>query len=160
MLQGAFFNLLGKKDEFDFFEDKERLKNVLGCDFMEELNEKRDSLFLELNLFTFEQQCQMLNDLLMDKKLFLKVSELKKKIRYLNKKTRPKNLAQKNLSACVEEGFNGFEIVKKLLDGERKKSYKQLDVFYKPVGKIDEIVNYYFSPSMRQAYHVLRSRGK
>ena len=43
-----------KKDKFDFFKDEKHFKNVLGCDFFDKLNQKRNSLYLELNLSTFE----------------------------------------------------------------------------------------------------------
>lgn len=35
-----------KKDEFDFLEDEEKLKSVLGCGFLEELAQKRDFFIL------------------------------------------------------------------------------------------------------------------
>ena len=43
---------------------------------------------------------------------------------------------------------------------EGKRIFKALNIVYRPVRKIYQIVNYYFSVSMRQAYHMLRDRGK
>ena len=43
---------------------------------------------------------------------------------------------------------------------EGKRIFKALNIVYRPVRKIYQIVNYYFSVPMRQAYHMLRDRGK
>ena len=45
---------------------------------------------------------------------------LEKKFLYLIKKVpQNKNVLQSDLSACVEERFNGFEIVSKLTENEK-----------------------------------------
>ena len=100
-LYGAFFKLDETKDTF--VEDREVLESVLGKDFLSCLERKREGLYLDLNLNTFERQCQEINDLLLEKKLFLRVLELKKKCRYLIKKGPQKNNVQRDLSNCVEE---------------------------------------------------------
>lgn len=94
----------------------------------------------------------------MEKKFFLKVFELKQKLLFLIKKTRQKKSSPKrSISLC--DHCNGFKIVKKLQEGERKKMYRPLDIVYKPEKKIGQIVNCYFLILMRQAYHVIRDRG-
>ena len=48
-LYRTLFSLLKKKekkDKFDFLEDEDKLKIVLGCGFFEELAQKRDFLIL------------------------------------------------------------------------------------------------------------------
>lgn len=82
------------------------------------------------------------------------VYELRKKFHYLIKKGKKKNEVQKYLSACVEEQFNGFEIVKKLFENEKKEMFRPLDIVYRAVAKIDQIVNCYFSKSIRNVYKV------
>ena len=53
------------------------IPNVLyPTDFFDKLNQKRNIIYLELNLSTFEQQCQMLNNLLMEKNCFLVCTNL------------------------------------------------------------------------------------
>ena len=62
--------------------------------------------------------------------------------------------SEKELSACVEERLNGFDIVRRIVENERKENYVAADVVYKPVSKIDQIVNCYFTSSMRNAYQL------
>lgn len=38
--------------------------------------------------------------------------------------------------------------------------FKPLDVVYKPLSKIDQTVNCYFSKSTRNAYQLLKNKGK
>ena len=75
VLYGAFLKLDEMKDIF--VEDREVLESVLGTEFLNCLEKKREGLYLYLNLNTFERQCQEINDLLIEKKLFLRVYELK-----------------------------------------------------------------------------------
>ena len=75
---------------------------------------------------------------------------------YLIKKVpKGKNIIQRDLSACVEECFNDFELVKKLTKNERKKLFKAIGIVYRPVSKINQVINCYFSKSMRNAYRIL-----
>ena len=122
----------------------------MGSAFFNRLKEKQESLYLDLNLSTFQRQCFLINDLLIEKKMFLRVHELRKKFRYLVKKVLQKNQVQQDLSACFEEPSNGFEIVGKLIEIERKEMLKPLDIVYKSMSKIDQTANCCFSESMRK----------
>ena len=62
-----------------------------------------------------------------------------------------KNVVRRNRSACVEERFHGFDIVRKNSKNEHKENYVAADVVYQPVSRIDQIVNCYFTSSMRNA---------
>lgn len=109
-------------------------KVLYQTDFFDKPNQKRNIIYLELNLSTFEQQCQMLNDLLMEKKLFLSMCKLRKTFCYLIKKNTPKKSGTKDFFACVEKKCNSFEIVRKLIQGGRQ-IFKPLNIIYKPVRK-------------------------
>ena len=109
-------------------------------------------LQLDLNPSNFQMQCRVINDILINKRLFLRVYELRKKFRCLIKKVlQKKNIVRRNRSACVEERFHGFDIVRKNSKNEHKENYVAADVVYKPVSRIDQIVNCYFTSSMRNA---------
>ena len=78
----------------------------------------------------------------MNKKLFLRVYELRKKFRHQVKKfPQNENVIQRDISAWVEVGFNGFDIVWKLTENERKELLKAIDIVYKPVWKLNQIIN-------------------
>ena len=96
----------------------------------------------------------------MEKKLFLGVYEFRKKFRSLIKKIlKGKNTAQRELSACVEERFNGFGLVKKLAENLIRQSYKPIDIVYKPVSKINQIINCYFTPLTRNTHRVVYGKN-
>ena len=102
-----------------------------------------------------------MNDLLMTKRLFLRVYELRKKFCYLIKKVpKTKNIVKRDLSAFIEERFNGFEIVRKLTEDQRKENFQLIDIVYKPVSKISQTINCYFSKSKRNAYRIVSGLKK
>ena len=90
VLYDIYYHLLEKKEDIDFCQDEERLCEVLGQLFCKNYKLQKHSLQLELSLFTFVAQCHLVNDLLMEKNLFLRVYEFKKKFRYLIKKCQGK----------------------------------------------------------------------
>ena len=97
---------------------------------------------------------------LMVKKLFSRVYEFSKTFRYLIKKVpKEKNIAQRKLSACVEKRFNGFGLVKKLDENLIRQNYKSINIVYKPVPKINQIINCYFTISMRNVYRVVSDKN-
>ena len=109
------------KEEFEFCRDKQKLADVIGQEIFDKLKSKKEFLKLDMSLVTFETQCHMINDLLMSENLLLRVYELRKKFRYLIKKVpKGKNANTKELSVCVEERFNGFQLVKRLGENERR----------------------------------------
>lgn len=128
VLYGAFFKLDEIKDTF--VEDREVLESVLGTEFLSCLEKKREGLYLDLNLNTFERQCQEKNYLLIEKKLFLRVYELNKKFRYLIKK------------------------------GPQKKQSSKSDKVYKPVSNIHQTIDCYIAKSIRQTYRGIVSKSK
>lgn len=62
ILYGTFFKLGKTKDTF--VKDKEVLESALGKDFLSKLEKKSEGFYLNLNLQTFERQCQEINDFL------------------------------------------------------------------------------------------------
>ena len=85
----------------------------------------KPELKLNLCLSTFEIQCYIINDLLIEKNLFLRDYELRKKIRYLLEKLlKGKNSVKRNLSASAEERFSGFHIIRQLSRYEQKKRFQ------------------------------------
>lgn len=109
-----FIEVLKKKETFEFSKDEETLVRVLRQNLFEMLSGERANLFLDFNLSTVQRHCQVVNNILVEKNLFLSVYELKKNFCYLIKKRIQKNVVRKDLSACVEEHFSRFDIVKKL----------------------------------------------
>ena len=98
---------------------------IFGEKCLSKLQLLKPELKLNLCLSTFEIQCHIINDLLIEKNLFLRAYELRKKIRYLIKKLpKGKNSVKRNLSACAEEHFSGFYIIRQLSRYEQKKRFQ------------------------------------
>ena len=88
-------------------------------------------------------------------------NEFRKKIRYLiNKMPRGKNNVQRELSASVAARVNGFNLVKKLTENLIRQLYRPIDIVYKPVSNINQIINCFFAVSMRNAYRVVSNKTK
>ena len=68
ILFGAFHALLDNKENSEF--DQSRLVEVFGQNFFDELQEKKEMLELDLNSSNFQMRCHVINDILMNKRLF------------------------------------------------------------------------------------------
>ena len=149
------YHFIFKEEDFDFCQDKEIITSVLGADFFGELKSKKQILQLDLSLCRFETQCRVVNDLLVEQKLFLRVYELRNKFRYMIKKTpKCKNIFQRDLLVFIEEHFKGFHLVRKLAKNKMRQNFKPIDIVCKPVGKVNQIIDCYFSLLMRNAYRL------
>ena len=93
---GAYFKLVGKTADFDG-----DLQQCLGTCFINKLYDLKMELKLNINLDTFEKKYHLINDMLFEKNMFLRLYELKKKFRYLFKKGHEKNEVQKEISLTV-----------------------------------------------------------
>ena len=71
-----------------------------------------------------------------------------------------KNVIQRDLLTCVEKRFNDFNIVRRIAENEQKENHVAVDVDYKSVSRIDQIENFYFTSSMRNAYRAASHLGK
>ena len=88
ILYGTRLELTGKRD---FVTDQEILKNDISTELFVELYLLKNGLILNSVISNFEQQYLDVNKLLMTEKLFLRVYELRKKLRYLIHKSTEKN---------------------------------------------------------------------
>ena len=138
ILYGTYFKL--KEPDAEFSDD---LQAFLGTMFLEQLKEKRSEMFVDLNIQTLERECHAMNDLLLSKNLFLQVFEQRNKIKYMIKKSPSKNEVKKELCSCVEERFNGFQVVKHLFGKEEKRKILPLDIVYKPIKNLDQKIECY-----------------
>ena len=143
IIYATFYALLEKIEDLEFCQGEGKLTRVLEQSFFEELTGKRENFQLDLSLSNFQAPCHVVNDLLKTKRLLLRVYELRKKF------------CQEGSSGLVEKRFNGFEIVRKVTEDQRKENFQPIEIVYKPVSKISQTINCYFSKSMRNAYHVV-----
>ena len=90
---------------------EKELQETIGADLFLKLFENRDKFKLELDNRKFNLMCIEINDVLADSSYFLSVCELRKKFRSLSLKSPKKQTIVRQLSSCVYQKFNGFNIV-------------------------------------------------
>ena len=69
---------------------------------------------------------------------FLKVFELKKKLRRLSVKSKDNQKILRLLSSCLIERFNGFKIISIEYEKKQRKRFKPIDIIYKLTKKIEQ----------------------
>ena len=100
----------------------------------------------------FDEMCLTINEILLEKGLFLRIYERKQKFRYLFNQTEEKTNTIKTLSACIQTRFNGFNVAAPYLENQKKKDLYPIDIIYEPVRNPDEIIKCFFSKDIRFAY--------
>ena len=113
----------------------------------------------------FFKKCHVANDFLEMKGLFLRVSERLDKFHYVIKKsTQGKNNVIRDLSSCIVQKFNKYEIFKTQLKTEEKCCHEPIDIIYEPVNDLHLAHRSYCSqkigddykthhPATRQCYY-------
>ena len=101
-----------------------------------------------------------INGVLADSSYFLRVNELRKKFRYLSLKIPKKQTIVRQLSSCVCQKFNGFNIVSVEYRRKLRKKFKPIDLVYKPMRKPNEQIKCYFSRDLSKACRNTCSRGE
>ena len=154
-------------DKFDIIDDDdddgdadEQIKVHIGAEIFKEIYTLKDVLKLDLDILNFENQCLKINQILNKYNLFLPVFELKQKFHCLIKQDSEKKNIIRDLSACIIEKFNGFNIVRTEFDGKLRQKMYPIDIIYKPVKKEDEIIECFFSSQMNLAYRATFSENQ
>ena len=75
------------------------------------------------------------------KNYFLRVFELKDKFCHVIKQDTEKKNVIRELSACITERFNSFNMVRLELDKKLRRGIKPLNIIYKPVKNYTEPSN-------------------
>ena len=149
VLWDTYFKLKGKNATFDDGD----LNECLGTEFLQtlkELKELKENIILDVNLDTFERKMHSVNNLLYEKNLFLCLYE--KKIKYVFKKGHDKTEVLQQVSSCVAQRFNGFHITRHMLEKKQKTDFEPLDIIYKPVKRLDDILECYFKSAIPLAF--------
>ena len=90
---------------------------------------------LELDNQKFNQQCLDLNQVLSEYGYFLRVYELKNKFRELRLKDSNQEKIIRQLSGCIQEKFDAFNIIYVEYNKKLRKKFKPINVIYEPVRK-------------------------
>ena len=110
---------------------------------------------LDLSIQNFENQCHSVQELLKKNGLFLRVYKLKEKFRYLIKQNSEKKTVLRELSSCVIEKFNDFNIARTEFSKKLREQFRPINIIYKSVKKCN-----FFSKKLNLAFRVLYSEGQ
>ena len=86
--------------------------------------------------------------------LFLSVYELKDKFRYLIKQDSKKKTVLRELSSYIIEKFNRFNIARVEFSKKLRQTFCTINIIYKPVKKVDDIINCFFGEKLNKAFRV------
>lgn len=126
ILYGLFFSLTENNKVC-----KDKVEEILAKEFFDRLKEKNEMLQLDQSREHLFQKCHVTNDFLEERELFLRVYEKRDKFHYIVKKgTQGKNSAISDLWSCVQQKFNGYDILKAQLKNKEKCHYKPIVVIY------------------------------
>ena len=140
----------------DHLEDEDVLMRDVGLDLANDLFKIKQLLRLDgQDVLNFENQCFQINTILSKHNMFLRVFELKNKFRYIIKQNSEQKKYFREVSACLVERFNGFQIVRLEFDNEVRREFTPLDIIYNPVIKLDAIINCYFTDRIHLAFKAL-----
>ena len=81
------------------------------------------------------------------------------KFRCSIKQDSEKKTVFRELSSCIIEIFNGFNIVCVEVNKKLRQLFHPINIIYKPVKKCDEIINCYFSEKRNMAFRSSFSKG-
>ena len=142
------FCLLDNKEKFEF--DQSRLAEVFGQNSFDKFQVKKEILQLDLKPSNFLMQCHVIKDLLMNKRLFYEfMSSEKSFVISLRKCLRKRTLYEVIFRPVLRSDSTISILFEELLKTNKKRT---IDVAYKPFSRIDQIVNCYFTSSIRNAY--------
>ena len=106
---GAYFKLKSEENLNGFVYDDEKLKKVLGVEFVEKFMLIKEDITLDINMETFERKMHLVNDLLYEKSMFLSLYEKKSKFKHLFRKGHDQNELQKEVSSCIDQRFSHYQ---------------------------------------------------
>ena len=147
-----------QNDKTDLCSDEDELRSDVTPEIFDEISSLKDKLKLDLDILNFENQCFQINRILVRSHLFLRVYEIKNKFRCLIKEGSEKKKVMKDLSSCITERFNGFNIVKLELDRELRREMFPIYILYRPVRKRVNI-DCFFTTEINLAYRTSFSEG-
>ena len=130
----------------------EQMKKDISSEIYDEISPLKKFLELSLDVFHFENQCDVINRILNKDNLFLRIFELKEKFCYVTKTSSRKKNIVREICSCVIEKFNGFHVVRIDFEQKLRKDFLPIDIVYKPIKKEDEIIDCFFTDKIHLAY--------
>ena len=123
-------------------EDEIRLD--VNAEIFDEIYWLKENMRLHLDVLNFGKQCFQINHILNKNNFFERVFELKEKFRCLIKQDRERKNVIRELSLCIFEKFNSFNIVRLEFDRKLRQKMLPINIVYKPVKTETENIDFFF----------------
>ena len=132
----------------------ENIKETLGDKLFFSLKEIEILTRLDHSLLGFFERCQKMNEILSEHSYFLRFYERQNKFRFqLRKKLKGKDESKREISACVVQKFNGYELLRSHLNSNESQNFVPVDIVYEPTLDDTKEIDCYFAHDLSLAFH-------
>ena len=125
----------------------ENAENVLGPKFFIELKKIEKVSMLDHPIFGFFDRCREINNVLSEFGFFLRFYEKRSKFPFqLRQKLKDKNHIKRELSTCIIQKFNGYELLWNHLNSIERRDFIPIDIVYEPTLDEKKNIECFFTP--------------
>ena len=145
------------EDKTDICDDDTLKENKTLEEILEKLSNEKFTFSLDLQ--KFDLVCYEINDILINYNFFLRVFEQKNKYRYLLIKEPEKQNQVKQLASCLNQKYNGFQVIKNSFNKNERRDFEPVDIIYIPTKNAQILPDCYYTTNISNAYTALYSEG-
>ena len=132
----------------------ENARETLGEEFFMKLKKIDKSTMLDLSVVGFFDRCQLINNILCEYGYFLRFYDRRNKFRYqLRQKLKEKNEMRKELSACIVQKFNGYDLLRNHLNSIERKDFIPIDIVDERTLNDKKLVLCFYVPQIYLGFH-------
>ena len=145
------------EDKTDICDDEALKENETIKDIIEKMSDEKFKFSLDLQ--EFNHVCYEINEILIKYNFFLRVFEQKNKYRNLLIKQPEKQNQIKQLASCLNQKYNGFQVIKNLFNKRERREFVRVDIIYIPTKNAQILSDCYYTTNISNAYTALYSEG-
>ena len=124
--------------------NEDELRLDVNAEIFDEIYWLKENMRLHLDVLNFGKQCFQINHILNKNNFFERVFELKEKFLCLIKQDGERKNVIRELSLCIFEKFNSFNIVRLEFDRKLRQKMLPINIVYKPVKTETENIDFFF----------------
>ena len=130
----VIYGIMFYKSEEKIIDNNNKIKEILGDDFYNDLLKIKDNIKLDRTIFGYFNRCFQVTEVLANCKFSLKFFERRDMYRFvIQKKVQGKNKMARNLSSSVVEMFNRIEMIRQNLTRKEKIEFTPINIICESV---------------------------
>ena len=126
------------------------LKESIDSNLFIQLNQEKFNISLDYQ--KFNSQCHEINMTLAKYGYFLRVFELKSKLRHLALKNPKKQNIVRQLSICINKKYNGFHVISIEYSKKLRTKFKPINIIYEPIKSPEKEVLCFSANDISKSY--------